>query len=207
MARIGVTLKDDTRLSLGPSSEVRLDRFVYAPGERRHRDGAEVRARRDGLRVRTDGEARAGLHPSRNTGGDRRRPRHDAWRSASSRRRRAAARTGSRDPCGARRASLRGRVRPETRRPGASRDADADLVVLLPGLGTGTTGRARVSNESGSVDLAAARDSTIATADRRPGPVTTMSEAEVQRVFGAALAALPPAPRHFTLTSDSSPTS
>src|SRR3989442_9199731 len=28
---IGVTLKDDTRVSLGPSSEVRLERFVYAP--------------------------------------------------------------------------------------------------------------------------------------------------------------------------------
>lgn len=29
---VGVTLKDDTRLSLGPSSEVRLERYVYAPG-------------------------------------------------------------------------------------------------------------------------------------------------------------------------------
>jgi hypothetical protein len=29
---VGVTLKDDTRLSLGPNSEVRLDRYVYAPG-------------------------------------------------------------------------------------------------------------------------------------------------------------------------------
>ena len=29
--RIGVTLKDDTRVSLGPASEVRLDRFVFAP--------------------------------------------------------------------------------------------------------------------------------------------------------------------------------
>ena len=28
---LGVTLKDDTRLSLGPSSEVRLERYVYAP--------------------------------------------------------------------------------------------------------------------------------------------------------------------------------
>jgi hypothetical protein len=28
---LGVTLKDDTRLSLGPSSEVRVERFVYAP--------------------------------------------------------------------------------------------------------------------------------------------------------------------------------
>jgi hypothetical protein len=31
--RIGVTLKDDTRVSLGPSSEIRLDRFVFAPAE------------------------------------------------------------------------------------------------------------------------------------------------------------------------------
>ncbi len=29
---IGVTLKDDTRLALGPGSEVRLERFAYAPG-------------------------------------------------------------------------------------------------------------------------------------------------------------------------------
>jgi hypothetical protein len=31
--RVGITLKDDTRVSLGPSSEVRLDKFVYAPAE------------------------------------------------------------------------------------------------------------------------------------------------------------------------------
>jgi len=30
---IGVTLKDDTRLSLGPSSELRLERFLYAPAD------------------------------------------------------------------------------------------------------------------------------------------------------------------------------
>ena len=30
---IGVTLKDDTRVSIGPSSELRLERFVYAPAE------------------------------------------------------------------------------------------------------------------------------------------------------------------------------
>jgi hypothetical protein len=29
---VGVTLKDDTRLALGPNSEVRLERFAYAPG-------------------------------------------------------------------------------------------------------------------------------------------------------------------------------
>ena len=31
--RLGITLKDDTRVSLGPSSEVRVDRFVFAPAE------------------------------------------------------------------------------------------------------------------------------------------------------------------------------
>ncbi len=31
--RIGVTLKDDTRVSLGPASEVHLDRFSYSPAE------------------------------------------------------------------------------------------------------------------------------------------------------------------------------
>jgi hypothetical protein len=28
---LGITLKDDTRVSLGPSSEIRVDHFVYAP--------------------------------------------------------------------------------------------------------------------------------------------------------------------------------
>lgn len=31
--RIGITMKDDTRVSLGPDSEMRVDRFSYAPGE------------------------------------------------------------------------------------------------------------------------------------------------------------------------------
>ena len=30
---VGVTMRDDTRLSLGPNSEVRVERYVYAPGE------------------------------------------------------------------------------------------------------------------------------------------------------------------------------
>jgi hypothetical protein len=30
---LGITLLDDTRVSLGPSSEVRVDRFLFAPGE------------------------------------------------------------------------------------------------------------------------------------------------------------------------------
>ena len=33
--RLGITLRDDTRFSLGPGSEVHLNRFVYAPAEGR----------------------------------------------------------------------------------------------------------------------------------------------------------------------------
>ena len=32
--KIGVTLNDDTRLSLGPNSELKLQRFTYAPADR-----------------------------------------------------------------------------------------------------------------------------------------------------------------------------
>ena len=72
------------------------------------------------------------------------------------------------------------------------------LVVLLPDP-DGTTGRARVSNEFGAVDLNAERHSTIVLPDGRPAPVRVMEQSEVERIFGAAQAALPPAPRHFTL--------
>ena len=33
--RVGITLNDDTRVSLGPGSELRLDQFLYAPAEGR----------------------------------------------------------------------------------------------------------------------------------------------------------------------------
>ena len=72
------------------------------------------------------------------------------------------------------------------------------LIVLLPDPESGTTGRARISNEFGSADLAAPRAASRVTGDGPPRPVT-MSEADVKRLFGSALAALPPAPRHFTL--------
>jgi outer membrane protein OmpA-like peptidoglycan-associated protein len=73
------------------------------------------------------------------------------------------------------------------------------LIALLPDPESGTTGRARVSNEFGSVNLSAPRAATRATADGAPGAVSAMSEADVARLFGDALAALPPPPRHFTL--------
>jgi hypothetical protein len=35
--QLAITLQDETRLSLGPNSDVRLDEFVYSPGEGRLR--------------------------------------------------------------------------------------------------------------------------------------------------------------------------
>jgi hypothetical protein len=40
--RCGVTLQDETRLSLGPKSEISLEQFVYAPGEGRLRFALKI---------------------------------------------------------------------------------------------------------------------------------------------------------------------
>jgi len=72
------------------------------------------------------------------------------------------------------------------------------LVVLLPDA-DGSVGRATVSNRSGSADLAAARDAIQVTANRAPGKVSTLSDQDVNQIFGDALSALPPAPKHFVL--------
>jgi outer membrane protein OmpA-like peptidoglycan-associated protein len=74
-----------------------------------------------------------------------------------------------------------------------------DTIVLLPDPDTGATGRATVSNASGSVDLDAPRASTRVAANQPPAPATVMTEADVDAAFGEALAALPPAPQHFTV--------
>ena len=58
-------------------------------------------------------------------------------------------------------------------------------VVLLPEP-DGTVGRATVSNPSGSVELATERAMTRVTIGGAPAPVTEMSAADVQRIFGLA---------------------
>ena len=73
------------------------------------------------------------------------------------------------------------------------------LIVLLPDPAAGTVGLAAVSNALGKADLARARDATQVSTNQAPGPVTILSEAEVQRLFGDVLSALPPPPQHFTL--------
>jgi len=73
-----------------------------------------------------------------------------------------------------------------------------DQVVLLPEA-DGTVGRAIVTNPAGEVELRTVRASTRIVAGQAPGQVVEISESDVQRLFGAALAAQPPAPVHFTL--------
>jgi len=84
-------------------------------------------------------------------------------------------------------------------RPGGDSRPGDEMIVLLPDSEGGKVGRAHVSNPSGSADLAAARDSTQVAAHEPPGPANTLSQADVKRIFGDALSALPPTPRRFTL--------
>jgi outer membrane protein OmpA-like peptidoglycan-associated protein len=74
-----------------------------------------------------------------------------------------------------------------------------DLFVLLTDPETGALGRARVSNQSGAVDLVNERDATQVVASRPPTPARALDRAEVQRIFGDALSALPPPSQSFNL--------
>jgi outer membrane protein OmpA-like peptidoglycan-associated protein len=73
------------------------------------------------------------------------------------------------------------------------------MVVLLVDAETGAVGRAVVSNPSGATNLDGARSVTTVLPGKPPSTASMLSETEVRRLFGDALAALPPAPRHFTL--------
>jgi outer membrane protein OmpA-like peptidoglycan-associated protein len=86
------------------------------------------------------------------------------------------------------------RVAPPPGGPGTT------LTVLLPDSESGAVGRAVVStpNGSGTVELSSARESTSASANSPPSPAVVLSDADVQRLFGPALSALPPPPQRFT---------
>ena len=84
------------------------------------------------------------------------------------------------------------------RQPAAAVMPGHSLIALLPDPETQNVGRATVWTKSGSAELDAERKSVVAS-DRKLGGVTKLSEEEVERLFGRALAALPPEPRSFTL--------
>jgi outer membrane protein OmpA-like peptidoglycan-associated protein len=76
--------------------------------------------------------------------------------------------------------------------------ASSALVVLLPDPGTSTAGHAAVSNDKGRVELGAAGDAVSVSRGEAPKAMTVPQD-EVQRIFGDALASLPPSPQHFVL--------
>jgi outer membrane protein OmpA-like peptidoglycan-associated protein len=85
------------------------------------------------------------------------------------------------------------------RRVAAPAPVGRSLIVLLSDPDGGSGARATVSNPSGAIELAADRDSTDVPLNQPPSAPRTLAAADVQRVFGDALAALPPAPRRFVL--------
>jgi len=76
--------------------------------------------------------------------------------------------------------------------------ARSNLVVLLPDPGKTTAGRALVSNDKGTVELNEAGAAVSVSPGEAPKS-TTVSANDVQRIFGDALASLPPSPQHFVL--------
>jgi peptidoglycan-associated lipoprotein len=75
-----------------------------------------------------------------------------------------------------------------------------DIVALLPDPETQTVGHAIVSSPlGGSVELTTELAGTRVETGQPPSAPFTLSEAEVQQLFGDALAARPPAARRFLL--------
>jgi outer membrane protein OmpA-like peptidoglycan-associated protein len=84
------------------------------------------------------------------------------------------------------------------RRAQTPQPASSDLVVLLPDPGTSAAGRAAVSNDQGRVELAEAGAAVTVWRGAAPQAMTLPQDA-VQRIFGDALASLPPPPEYFVL--------
>ena len=94
--------------------------------------------------------------------------------------------------------SCASRSRSRSESPQSAARSGETLAVLLIDEDQGI-GRAVVSNAHGQTELQVAFASTSATPTKPPTPVAIMSEAEVQRIFGEALSALPPLTQQFAV--------
>lgn len=83
--------------------------------------------------------------------------------------------------------------------PPAARAPAQDTVVLAADPETGEIGRLTVTSPAGSVELAERHASTTVTDGTAPAPPAAMSDAEVQTLFGPALAVQAPAAQRFLL--------
>lgn len=81
----------------------------------------------------------------------------------------------------------------------ASTDASKVQVVLLKDEDSTTKSAATVTTKAGALALTEPNQSTTVLAPRAPSPPVTLTDADIQRQFGALLADLPSAPRHFNL--------
>lgn len=88
--------------------------------------------------------------------------------------------------------------------PPAAASQTREMVTLLPDPETKTVGHATVSSvQGGTVELTDERTTTRIVNGQVPSAPFTLSEAEVQQLFGDALAARPRAARHFLLYFES----
>ena len=165
---IGLTLKDDTLLSLGPNSDVHLDHFIFSPGEGRL--GFALRIAR-GLVAYVSGriaKLSPDVGPARDPVGYRRRERHtprdsrhslkhDESRVVRIRRARTCCRPHVAAACGPRRVAT-------------PAEPAQTLAVLLPDTEPGAHSRAAVSNTAGNVELSHERDATRVATNQPPTP-------------------------------------
>jgi len=83
--------------------------------------------------------------------------------------------------------------------PQVQTDTDPQVqVVLLPDPDTDAVGKVVVSNQAGRTELSNAYSSTRVSMHAKPR-ARKMKASDVDRVFGEAIATLPPRPLHFTL--------
>ena len=75
----------------------------------------------------------------------------------------------------------------------------SELVVLAADPESGEVGRLTVSTTAGQVELAERHASTMVASGRAPTPPVLMSEADIQQLFGPALAVQPPPAVRFLL--------
>ena len=77
----------------------------------------------------------------------------------------------------------------------------ADLVVLVPDPEDARVGSATVTaTGGGAVELSHANEGTRIVQGQAPTPPAPVAAGDVQRIFGDAIAARPPAPRRFLLS-------
>lgn len=87
-------------------------------------------------------------------------------------------------------------------RPAPPPPIPRDTIALAPDPESGEVGALVVRTDAGEVTLDAANAATTAIAGQAPSAPVVLPPEEIQRLFGEAMAALPPAARRFVLYFD-----